>query len=71
MDGHCRRRATTTRPQPVKIYLNKKSLPKQNTIQNFNIDAKGLRETRNENPPTWKIGVSANLPTICRSAVTG
>ena len=38
-------------PQPIKIDLNKKSFPKQNTIQNFNIDAQGIRKTRNENPP--------------------
>ena len=43
---------------PVKIDLNKKWLPKQKTIQNFSIDALGFRKTRNENPPTWEIGVS-------------
>ena len=37
---------------PAKIYLNKKWLPKQKTIQNFNIDAQGFRKTRNENSPT-------------------
>ena len=41
--------------QPAKLDLNKKSLPKQNTIQNFTIDAQGLRKTRNENPPMQKI----------------
>ena len=44
---------------PAKMYLNKKWLPKQKTIQNFNIDAQGFRETRNENPPTWEIGVTS------------
>ena len=43
--------------QPVKIDLNKKSFPKQKTIQNFNIDAQGFRKTKNENPPTRDIGV--------------
>ena len=45
--------------QPVKIDLNKKSFPKQKTIQNFNIDAQGFRKTKNENPPTWEIGVTS------------
>ena len=45
--------------QPVKIDLNKESFPKQKTIQNFNIDAKGFRETKNENPPTWEIRVTS------------
>ena len=45
--------------QPVKVDLNKKSLPKQKTIQNFNIDAQGFRKTRNENPPTQEIGVTS------------
>ena len=31
---------------PAKIDLNKKWLPKQKTIQNFNIDALGFRKTR-------------------------
>ena len=62
--------------QPVKIDLNKKSLPKQKTIQNFTIDAQGFRKIENENPPTWEIGVTsspvpANLPTMGRSAGTG
>ena len=39
-------------PQPAKIDLNKKSLAKQKTIQNFTIDAQGFRKTKNENPPT-------------------
>ena len=46
-------------PHPAKIDLNKKWLPKQKTIQNFNIDALGFRKTRNENPPTREIGVSS------------
>ena len=45
--------------QPVKIDLNKKSFPKQKTIQNFNIDAQGFRKTKNENPPTWEIEVTS------------
>ena len=44
---------------PAKIDLNKKWLPKQKTIQNFNIDAQGFRKTRNENPPTQEIGVTS------------
>ena len=44
---------------PAKIDLNKKWLPKQKTIQNFNIDAQGFRKTRNENPPTWEIGITS------------
>ena len=47
------------RTQPVKLDLNEKLDPKQNTIQNFNIDAQGIRNTRNENPPTWAIGVTS------------
>ena len=43
----------------AKIDLNKKWLPKQKTVQNFNIDAQGFRKTRNENPPTQKIGVTS------------
>ena len=45
--------------QPVKIDLNKKSFPKQKTIQNFNIDAQGFRQTKNENSPTWEIRVTS------------
>ena len=45
--------------QPVKINLNKKSLPKQKTIQNLDIDVQGFRKTRNENPPTREIKVSS------------
>ena len=33
--------------QPAKLDLNKKSLPKQKTIQNFTIDAQGFRKTKN------------------------
>ena len=47
------------RPHPAKIDLNIKWLPKQKTIQNFDIDAKGFRKTRNENPPTWEIGFTS------------
>ena len=46
-------------PQPVKLDLNKKSLPKQKTFQNFTIDAQGFRKTKNENPPTWEIKVTS------------
>ena len=58
----------TNPTQPVKLDLNKKSLPKQKTIQNFTIDAQGFRKTKNENPPTWEMGftsepVLADLPT--------
>ena len=42
---------------PAKIDLNKKWLPKQKTIQNFNIDALGFRKTNNEDPPIREIGV--------------
>ena len=44
---------------PAKIDLNKKWLPKQKTIKNFNIDAQGLKKTRNKNPPTREIGVTS------------
>ena len=46
-------------PQPVKIDLNKKSFLKQLTIQNSNIDAQGFRKTKNENPPTWEMGITS------------
>ena len=63
-------------PHPAKIDLNKKWLPKQKTIQNFNIDDLGFRKTRNENPPTQEIGVTsqpmpADLPTKGRLAGMG
>ena len=45
--------------QSAKLDLNKKSLPKQKTIQNFTIDAKGFRKTRNENPPMREIEVTS------------
>ena len=45
--------------QPAKLDLNKKSFPKQKTIQNFTINTKGFRKTKNENPPTWEIGVTS------------
>ena len=32
--------------QPAKIDLNKKSFPKQKTIQNFTIDAQGFRKKK-------------------------
>ena len=51
--------ARDSEAQPAKLDLNRKSLPKQKTIQNFTIDAQGFRKTRNENPPTWEIGVSS------------
>ena len=44
---------------PAKIDLNKKWLPKQKTIQTFNIDAQGFRKIRNENHPTREIGVTS------------
>ena len=45
--------------QPAKVDLNKKSFPKQNTIQNVTIDAQGLRKTKNENSPTQEIEVTS------------
>ena len=62
--------------EPVKIYLNKKLDPKQNTIQTFNINAQWLKKKKNENPLTWEIGVTrkpvpANLPMVGRSTDTG
>ena len=61
--------------QPAKTDLNKKSLPRQKTIQNFTIDTQGFRKTRNENPLIWKIGVTnlpvpANVPMVGRTAGT-
>ena len=44
---------------PVKIDLNKKWLPQQMTIQNFNIDDQGFRKRRNENSLTHKIRVTS------------
>ena len=51
--------ATTTSTHPAKIDLNKKCLPKQKTIQNFNIDAQGFRKTKNENPSIQEVGVTS------------
>ena len=48
-----------TLAQPAKIDLNKTSLPEQNTIQNFDIDAQGFMKTRNESPSTWEIGFTS------------
>ena len=45
--------------QPAKLDLCKKSLPKQKTFQNFTIDAQWFRKTKNENPPTWEMGVTS------------
>ena len=45
--------------QHVKVDLNKKLDLKQKTIQTFNIDAQGFRKTKNENPPTWEMGVTS------------
>ena len=45
--------------QPAKLDLNKKSFPKQKTIQNFTIDAQGFRKTKYENPPTSEMGVTS------------
>ena len=50
---------TGVKPQPATLDLNKKSFPKQKTIQNFTIDAQGFRKTKNENPPTWEIEVTS------------
>ena len=43
----------------AKIDLDKKSLLKQKTIQNFTIDAQRFRKTRNENPPVREIEVTS------------
>ena len=40
-----------TATQPVKIDLNKKSLPMQKTIQNFTIDAQGFRGKKMKSLP--------------------
>ena len=47
------------RSQHVKVDLDKQLDPKQKTIQTYNIDAKGFRKTKNENPPTWQMGVTS------------
>ena len=48
-----------TSTQSAKLGLNKKSFPKQKTIQNFTIDAQGFRKTKNENLLTWEMGVTS------------
>ena len=63
-------------PQPIKTDLDKKSLLKQKTFQNFNIDAQGFRKTRNENPAMQEIEITikpvpADLTMTGRSASTG
>ena len=45
--------------QLAKIDLNKKSLPKKKTIQNFDNGAQGFRKTRYENHPAREIGVTS------------
>ena len=62
--------------QPAKLDLNKKSFPKQKTIQNFTIDAIGFSKTRDKNPPAQEIGltsylVMADLAMVGRSASNG
>ena len=44
---------------PAKVDLDKKSFPKQKTIQNITIDAQGFRKTKNENPSTLEMGVTS------------
>ena len=51
-------------PHPAKIDLNKKWLPKQKTVQNFNIDAQGFRKTKNENPPMQEIWLADRLALV-------
>ena len=47
-------------PHLAKTDLNKKSgAMHQTLIQAFNIDAQGFRKTKNENPPTRKVGVTS------------
>ena len=57
LDSHCKPSLNVT--EPAKLDLNKKSLPKQKTIQNFTIDAQGFRKTKSENPPTLEMGVTS------------
>ena len=52
----------------AKTDLNKKSFPKQKTIQNFTIGAQGFRKTRNENPPMQEISRSYQLTSAGPSA---
>ena len=47
------------RSHPARIDLDKKWLPKQKTVHNVNISALRFRKIRNENPPTWEIGVTS------------
>ena len=51
--------ARDSEAQPAKLDLNRKSLPKQQTIKNFTIDAQGLKKTKNENPLKWEIRVTS------------
>ena len=56
----CRLHNTNTYPaHTAKIDSNENWLPKERTIQNFNIDALGFRKTRNENHPTQEIGITS------------
>ena len=54
-------------PQPAKLDLNKKSLSKQKTIQNFTIEAQRFRKIKNEYPPKrkWELPANQCLP-ICQ-----
>ena len=45
--------------QHAKVDLDKKLDPKQKTIQTSVIDAQGFRKAKNENPPTWEMGVAS------------
>ena len=53
------KKTTDSQAHSAKIDLEKKWLLKQMTIQNFNIDAQGLRKTRYKNPTMRKIGVTS------------
>ena len=46
--------------QPAKIDLNKKSLPKQKTIQHFSIDASGSEKQKMKILPRGKWELPAN-----------
>ena len=52
--------AMVSKSQPVKLDLNKKSLPKQKTNQNFTIDAQEFRKTKNKILPRGKWELPAN-----------
>ena len=54
-----KKRISNTNSHPAKLDIDKKLLPKQKTIQNFNIDAPWFRKARNENPPILEIGVTS------------